>query len=198
VIITLPGLRSRWTIPCRCAAQRVGDLRAVAKHLLQRKRTLLEPLGQRLSLDQLHHEEVRAVLAADVEEGADVRVVQGGDGPRLTLEAGAQLLVGGKAGREYLDRHVAPESRVARPIDFPHAAGAERGDDLVGAKAGAGSEWHPGNLHQLCLTRQACCHRSRWSPIGRMFKVHSCPCLVPFITTRRSPACVAVHKRGIE
>ena len=39
-----------------------------------------------------------------------------------------------------LDRDVAIEPRVARPIHFTHAAGAEGGEDLVRAEASAGGE----------------------------------------------------------
>jgi len=48
----------------------------------------------------------------DVEERADVRVVEGGDRPRLALEAGAEDLVAGKTLGQDLDRDLAPEARV--------------------------------------------------------------------------------------
>ena len=42
--------------------------------------------------------------------------------------------------RQNLDRDVAIEVRVARPIHFAHAAGSEGGDDFVRTEAGAGGE----------------------------------------------------------
>ena len=48
--------------------------------------------------------------------------------------------------RQHLDRDLASEPRVAGAIHLAHAAGAERGDDLVGAEAGTGGEGMPGNL----------------------------------------------------
>ena len=50
----------------------------------------------------------------------------------------------GEAVGEDLDRDVAVEPRVARPVDLAHSAGAERRQDLVGAEAGSGSERHMG------------------------------------------------------
>ena len=41
-----------------------------------------------------------------------------------------------------LDRDFAPELRVARPIDRPHAALTERRQDLVGTEARAGHQGH--------------------------------------------------------
>src|SRR4029079_12444032 len=56
---------------------------------------------------------------ADVEEAADMRVIQRGDGPRLTLEAPIELL------RGKLDRDLAAQARVQRPIDLAHATCAK-------------------------------------------------------------------------
>ena len=61
---------------------------------------------------------------------------------RLPLEAGERVGVGGEALREDLDRDVAVEPRVARPVDLPHPARAERRQDLVGSEARAGRKRH--------------------------------------------------------
>ena len=68
-----------------------GDL----ERLIQWQRPLLQPLRQRLPVEILHNQEVDPVLAPDVEEGADVRVVQGGDGAGLALEPLFQIGIGG-------------------------------------------------------------------------------------------------------
>ena len=54
--------------------QGVGDLDAVAQELLGGERALVQPLGQRLSLEVLHDEVIAVPLAADVVERADVGV----------------------------------------------------------------------------------------------------------------------------
>ena len=42
--------------------------------------------------------------------------------------------------RQHLDRDVAAEAGVPGTEHLPHAARAERGQDLIGAEAGAGGE----------------------------------------------------------
>jgi hypothetical protein len=73
----------------------------------------------------------RLVLVTDVEERADVRVVQGRDRLRLAIEPGAELLVRREAGRQDLDRDVALEAGVAPLPDLPHPTGAQGRGDLV-------------------------------------------------------------------
>jgi hypothetical protein len=94
------------------------------------------------ALDVLHDEErdgVRAgggALVADVVQRADVRMVQGRDRARFTLEALAE-----RAG-DRLDRNGAIQPRVDRAIDLAHAAGADLRGDFVDAEARAGGETH--------------------------------------------------------
>ena len=57
---------------------------------------------------------------------------------RLLLE------VVGHLDRQNLQRHVAAEPRIARPIDLAHSARAQRRDDFVRSEARARSEWHGG------------------------------------------------------
>ena len=75
-------------------------------------------------------------------DGDDVRVVERGDGLRFALEAGAALGVAGGAGGQHLDGDVAAQARVAGAVDLAHPAGADGGEDLVGAEAGARLESH--------------------------------------------------------
>src|SRR5438093_7940981 len=56
--------------------QRVSDLNRVLKGLVERQGPLPEALGQRLAFQVLHHQEVDAVLAADIVNKADVRMAQ--------------------------------------------------------------------------------------------------------------------------
>src|SRR5262249_19624819 len=63
-------------------------------------------------------------LAPDVVEGADVRMVQGGDGARFALEALTRLPVDGKVWRQHLDRDLAAKARVLGAVDLAHASGA--------------------------------------------------------------------------
>ena len=56
VIMTLPGFRSRWTIPSRCARSSASAISAPYRNVLERQRTAREPLRERFAVQQLHHE----------------------------------------------------------------------------------------------------------------------------------------------
>ncbi len=66
--------------------QRIGDLRAVAQHVGSRHRPLRQAIVERLAFEILHDQKRAAVLFADVEEGTDVGMAQGGDRARFGLE----------------------------------------------------------------------------------------------------------------
>src|SRR5207247_8796363 len=70
----------------------------------------------------------------------DVRVVQRGESPRLALEPRQPFRIGGHGFRQNLDRNLAPELRILRPVHFSHPARAEWREDLVRAEAGASGE----------------------------------------------------------
>ena len=81
-------------MPAACAAgERVGDLDGAPHGLLERQAAARQAVGQRLALEELHHQVVGAVLVPDVEERADVRVAERRDGARLAREALARLRV---------------------------------------------------------------------------------------------------------
>ena len=66
-----------------------------------------------------------AVLATDVEQRADVRVVQAGDGARFTLEPKTRLRVVRDRRRDDLDGHRAIELDIDGLVNLAHAAGAD-------------------------------------------------------------------------
>ena len=89
---------------------------AICEPMRQRRRPsgsgpFVEPLGQRLALEQLHDEKVGRAVAADVVERADVRMVERGDGPRLALEARAP---GPDPRRDAAGRTLTATSRSSR------------------------------------------------------------------------------------
>ena len=59
---------------------------------------------------------------------------------RFALEPRQPVRIMRERRRAGLDRDVAIQLRVARPIDLAHAAFADRRGDFVDAEAGAGSE----------------------------------------------------------
>src|SRR5207244_681859 len=72
----------------------------------------------------------------------------------LPFEARPNLGVLRHSRGQNLDCNVTAEPRVARAVDFAHAARAERGDDLVGAEASVSGEWHRGSLPHGEATRE--------------------------------------------
>ena len=101
-------------------SERIGDLRGDVQRFLERNRAL-RIRSASVAFDELHHQEVRT----DIEETADVRVIERGDQSCLAFESLAEALGG------HLDGHVAAQARIARAIHFTHSARADLGDDLV-------------------------------------------------------------------
>ena len=81
----------RFEVPVRDAGtmrrvERARDFGRRTHQLRERQRSALEPPLQRFALDVFHDEEVAAVLAADVVDRADMRVVERGNRARFALE----------------------------------------------------------------------------------------------------------------
>jgi len=73
-------------------------------------------------------------------------MVQGRGGARFLLEAVQTIGVARKRSGQHFDRDVASETRVARAIDFAHAAAAEKARDLIRAESAAGAQAHSTSL----------------------------------------------------
>jgi len=75
-------------------------------------------------------------------QDANVRMVQAGDGLGLALKALLQSCIVGKMRGKNLDSDSAVQARVARALNFLHAARAQRREDFVGAQASTGGQGH--------------------------------------------------------
>ena len=116
----------------------VGGLHGDVEKPLRRERfSRRQELAKRLPVYELHRDVGGSFGFADVVDRQDVRVVQGRGRARFLLEALAAIGMGGRVGRQHLDRHVAPEPGVGRAIDLSHPARADRGRDTVLAEAAA-------------------------------------------------------------
>src|SRR5437016_386094 len=65
-------------------------------------RPVLQSLGKRVAFQVLHHEEVDALLAADVIQRTDLGVIEAGDRSRLAFEPFARLRLPGRSRCEHL------------------------------------------------------------------------------------------------
>ena len=89
---------------------------------------------ERLAFDERHRQVMRLALGADVEDGADVGMVERGSGTGFAVEALQDLraIVGPEMGD--LERHLPFELCVLGEIDRAHAALAQLLEDAVAAK----------------------------------------------------------------
>ena len=76
-------------------------------------------------------------LFAEIVDREDVGVIESRHGPGLPLEAGERVGVLGDRRGKHLDRDLAAEPLVARPVHFSHSARAKRREDFVRTEAGA-------------------------------------------------------------
>src|SRR5262249_39975950 len=104
----------------------------------------VEATAQRLALEKLGHHERHAVVRREIVDREDVGMRERGDGARLPLEPFERRGVAGEIRGQDLDRHLAPEARIARPVDLAHSSRAERREDLVRPETGARGKAHRG------------------------------------------------------
>ena len=70
--------------------ERLGNLCRHRQRVGQRDRAARDPLRQVLAFHELHDQRWHAVGFFDAVDGADVRMIQRGQKPRLAFEAGAR------------------------------------------------------------------------------------------------------------
>jgi hypothetical protein len=100
------------------------------------------PLREGRPFHKLQHHGATAACLFDTVDRGNVRLIEGGKDLGLPLEALHPLAVARERLRQHLDRDLALQLRVRRPIDLPHAPGAERAPDLVRTEAGSGGQCH--------------------------------------------------------
>ncbi len=112
------------------------------QRLIQRDRTLRDPVGQRWPFNQLQHQRPRPLGFLDAVDGGDVGVVEAGEDLRLPLEPGEPVRISREGVGEDLQGDLAVELGVGGLPDLAHPALAKEGRDVVVAEAGAGIEGH--------------------------------------------------------
>jgi hypothetical protein len=122
--------------------QRFRDLPGDWQRLVDRDQPLGNAVGEGGALDELHHQRLPARRVFEPVDGGDVWVIQRGEHFGFALKARQPVGVSGQRGREDLDGNLALQLRVRRPVNLPHAARAERPEDVVGAEARAIGQGH--------------------------------------------------------
>ena len=111
--------------------QTVADFEHEADLLFDRQWPSLEPLGQRLPLQQLHDdEEASGLVFIDVVDGHDVGVGEPGAHLRLARESGADLGFTLEVRHQDLHSDIAAHHVIVRGIHDAHGALADALDDL--------------------------------------------------------------------
>ena len=126
--------------------ERLGERGGDLEDPVHREPALGDQPVERLTLDELHRQEVDAVRFLDRVHTDDAGMVESGERLRLAPEALEPLRARGHLGRQHLERDVAAELRVGGAVHLAHPAGAERGGDAVVGEGPADREAHSGAL----------------------------------------------------
>ena len=90
-----------------------------------------------------HHQVQLAVCRfVDLVDGADIRMVERRSGLGFEHEPLVGEAVACEVRRQYLERHLAIESRIAGLIHDSHAAATDAGNDFVRAESSASFKHH--------------------------------------------------------
>jgi hypothetical protein len=111
--------------------QRVGNLRAEFKQGIGGHGAAADTFAQGLPFEEFHHEEGLAIVLADVVNGANARMIQGGRGAGFALKTFERRRIFGEVGRQEFESDLAAETRVFGSKNLAHAAAAQGVDDPV-------------------------------------------------------------------
>jgi len=81
-------------------------------------------------------------MLTDIKHSQDIGMIESRHRSRLLLKAVQAIGFVGNEFGENLERDIAPESRIPRAINFPHATRTDRSDDLVGTQFCARRQRH--------------------------------------------------------
>jgi hypothetical protein len=109
------------------------DLDAVVDSLGNRHGPAVQPLAERLSLQQFEDGVVDAILGADIVQGEHVRVAEAGDDTCLLLETLQSVGIAPTATGQNLDRDRAAEAGIDGAVYLAHASRTQGGIDSIRA-----------------------------------------------------------------
>ena len=111
--------------------QCVRDLQSPVQQSGQGNGLVADSLAQGLPFEEFHHEEGLAIVFADVVNGANARMIQGGRGAGFALKTFERRRIFGEVGRQEFESDLAAETRVFGSKNLAHAAAAQGVDDPV-------------------------------------------------------------------
>jgi hypothetical protein len=111
--------------------QHVGYFYGEIKKAIELHGLACDDVFQRGAVEKFHGDEGFAVFLADVVDGADAGVIQGGGGLRFALETAEGLRIAGNFVGKKFQRDETMKPRVFRFVDDAHASAAKFFDDAV-------------------------------------------------------------------
>ena len=118
--------------------QRIGQLRGQFQGFVAIEApTRRKPCFECLSLHQFHHDEGLTFVLADFVNRTDVGMIERGGGAGLPVESRNPDRILTKRVRENLNRHLASQPLVLRPIHHSHATLSEDREDFIVSEHGA-------------------------------------------------------------
>ncbi len=111
--------------------QRICDLDPQIERFINRQALARNSMLERLTFEMLHGDEGPPPVLADLIDGANAGMVQGGGGARFAPEALESRGVVGDFGGEKLEGHEAPQIDVFGLVHHTHPASAQLLDDAV-------------------------------------------------------------------
>ena len=113
------GLRSRWTMPAACACARPSAIWWAIGASRRGDSRRRPQVAQGFALHPFHGDERHAGLIANVMDGEDIGMVQGGSRLGFLLEAMQTIAIVGETGWEDSDRDRAIEAGITRAVTSP-------------------------------------------------------------------------------
>jgi hypothetical protein len=131
----------------------VRDLRRPGQRFARTDWSGGDLVAERFALEQLH-DQIRHRLLADVEQRAEIGVIERRDRARFILETPAELRVAPALLWQNLDGHGAVETGVESAIHVPHAAGTDLSDELIRTETRTAGKGHcaDGNKGRRAVT----------------------------------------------
>ena len=144
--LTFAGFKSRWIIPCACAASSASAIcLAIDNASSSGIGAARDALRQVLAFDQFHHQCTHASDFLQAVDVRDVRMIERRQRLRFAVKPRQPIGVVREGIGQHLEGDIAIELRVAGAKHLAHSPGAECGEDLVGTDVAAGNE-----SHRLC------------------------------------------------